>query len=311
MEKQMIKLKVEYSNQANTYAANDKTVKKIVQDVETLQNKNVYELILDDFLKQEQTLKNRILNRRSKKQTFQEQSSDSKVIDANTSGTFQLSDRPVNHAKKESLSINIDDYKEASDENRKISISISENENSENYTKKLTFGEELCKKDLGYADGFLPGQPSKSKPLAEHIRLQVANFNNEIDEYFLKHVFQRFAESIQRIVDEKFKKYAETCKIYQTQIKEMEFLLSDDDQHSESIGVIIESLKEEKQIEIDRMESHYDNIVQEAVQSFKTYGISNNAGIQLIEEKFKLDMFNLINDYLVPSFRQNKVKGMA
>lgn len=107
-------------------------------------------------------------------------------------------------------------------------------------------------------------------------------------------------------MEEKFNKYTETCRNYHSQIKEMEFLLTDDDQHRESIIMIIDSLKEEKQQEIDRMEEHYNKVIEEAMINFKTFGVKENSGIQLIEEKFKLDLFNLINDSITPNFANKK-----
>ena len=101
-------------------------------------------------------------------------------------------------------------------------------------------------------------------------------------------------------MEEKFNKYKETCLIYQNQIKEMEFLINENDQHQDSILLIIESLKDEKQQEIERMEEHYQNLINEAIIDFKNYGIKNNPGIQLVEEKFKLFFFNLVNNSIIP-----------
>lgn len=107
-------------------------------------------------------------------------------------------------------------------------------------------------------------------------------------------------------MDEKYKKYLEISKNYNTQIKEMEFLansgksivISDDNQHSDSIKDIISSLKEEQLHEFDRIEDYYGGMIREAHNNFKTVGFRNNKGIQILEEKFKLDIYNLIKDTL-------------
>lgn len=49
---------------------------------------------------------------------------------------------------------------------------------------------------------------------------------NEFNYYFYDHIFQKFTDNIQRLMDEKYTKYIEICKQYNSQIKEMEFLMS-------------------------------------------------------------------------------------
>ena len=78
------------------------------------------------------------------------------------------------------------------------------------------------------------------------------------------------------------------------------FILDSDDTHKEGIKNIVDSLKEEQEHELDRIEDHYNKLIQDAQASFKNFGFKNHPGIQLIEEKFKLDMYNLINMILAP-----------
>jgi hypothetical protein len=59
-------------------------------------------------------------------------------------------------------------------------------------------------------------------------------------------------------------------------------------------------LKEEQEHELARIEDYYNKLIFEAQTNFKNSGFKNNPGIQLIEEKLKLDMYNLINTILVP-----------
>lgn len=140
----------------------------------------------------------------------------------------------------------------------------------------------------------------KYAQLFEDVDAGLEGFSSEFRNYFYSYVFQRSIENLNNLMDEKFKKYTETCRIYQNQIKEMEFLILDDDLHIESIQETIESLKEERQQEIQRMEDHYQNLIDEAVLNIKSFGIKNNSGIQLIEEKFKLDLYSLVNDFIIP-----------
>jgi len=121
-------------------------------------------------------------------------------------------------------------------------------------------------------------------------------------------------------MDEKYQKYVEVSKNYQSQIKEMEFLIhggkiivninrntvDSEDQHRDGIISIVEALKEEQEQELERIEDHYDKLVIEAQNNFKNISFKNNPGVQLIEEKFKLDLYNLINLIISPYKSLNK-----
>jgi hypothetical protein len=77
------------------------------------------------------------------------------------------------------------------------------------------------------------------------------------------------------------------------------FNFLDDNQHKDNIKDIINSLKEEQQHEFDRIEDYYANVINENHNVFKSVGFRSNKGIQILEEKFKLDIMNLIKDSLV------------
>jgi hypothetical protein len=89
---------------------------------------------------------------------------------------------------------------------------------------------------------------------------------------------------------------------YQGQIKEMEFIINGDseDQHQDGIKAVIDALKEEQEMELERVEDQYDGLITEAQSNFRNLSLKANPGVQLIEEKFKLDMYTLINAILLP-----------
>ena len=58
------------------------------------------------------------------------------------------------------------------------------------------------------------------------IRETLEQFVGEFNYFFYEHVFQRFTEHIQKLMDEKYLKYTEISKNYHSQIKEMEFLIT-------------------------------------------------------------------------------------
>jgi hypothetical protein len=66
----------------------------------------------------------------------------------------------------------------------------------------------------------------KQKQVFGEIKDTLTYFVNDFNFYFYEHVFQRFAEHIQKLMDEKYTKYIEISKNYHGQIKEMEFLMT-------------------------------------------------------------------------------------
>jgi len=144
----------------------------------------------------------------------------------------------------------------------------------------------------------------KHKQMFNEIKETIESFICEFNQYFYEHLFQKFIEQIQKITDEKYQKYIEISKNYHSQIKEMEFLINssgdEESDHKESLKGILDALKEEQQNELDRIEDHYNKLINDAYTNFKNFGFKNNSGIQIIEEKFKLDTFNMMNEILNP-----------
>jgi len=138
--------------------------------------------------------------------------------------------------------------------------------------------------------------PKKNKKMLESINSNVNQFLNEFNEYFHQNVFQKFTGKIESLLEEKYKKFMEVSKNYNNQIKEMEFLANtDDNQHSDSLKDIISSLREEQQSQIDLIEDQYGNLIKDAYNNFR-YGFKNTEGVKIVEEKFKLGIYNVINE---------------
>jgi len=77
-------------------------------------------------------------------------------------------------------------------------------------------------------------------------------------------------------------------------------ILDTEGTYKESFNTIISQLKDEMQLELEKLDDYYDQKIKENKKKYKCMGLNSNNGIQVIEEKFKLDMFNLINDLLNP-----------
>lgn len=270
-ERQKIKISVEYKELNNNESSNKTLVDDLVNDMkENTDTNKLLNIIMDDIKKQESSFKDKLSKRRKLKQND---------ISVSTSKS-EIKENKENNEHKEESNIAVSEEKENHD-------------NSNIKEEDLNIKEPVEKSSSDML------KQSKFKILNEKIHLNLENYNKEYTSYFFTSLVERFCDGIYRLKNEHLKKYSETCRIYQNQIKEMEFLLNDEDQHADSLTEIVDSLKEEKQQELQRIEDHYKNLINEYVMNFKSYGLKNNSGIQLLEEKQKLVMFDLINENIL------------
>ena len=123
---------------------------------------------------------------------------------------------------------------------------------------------------------------------------------NEFNNFYYKDIFDQFSSSLKEIYDSKYKKYIDISVEYHTQIKEREHILENDENLSEErkieIQQIIDSLKDEQQNQIAKIEDEFNRLIVSKVNEFKINSFKNNSGIQLLEEQLKLDIYSLINE---------------
>ena len=122
----------------------------------------------------------------------------------------------------------------------------------------------------------------------------------DFNEYFYKDIFYHFSSQLKDLYDSKYKKYIQVNNYYHTNIKQNEYLLEYEENLTEEkkqeYQSIINSLKEEQQDQIDKIEDEFNGVIQTKLNEFKRTAIKNNCGINLIEEQVKLDIYSLIND---------------
>ena len=128
------------------------------------------------------------------------------------------------------------------------------------------------------------------------MQLYMDEFNN----FYYKDIFEQFASNLTEIYDNKYKKYIEISIEYHNQIKENEHILENNDNLSEEkkseIQQIIDSLKDEQQNQIAKIEDEFNRLIVSKVNEFKINSFKNNSGTQLMEEQLKLDIYSLINE---------------
>ena len=133
----------------------------------------------------------------------------------------------------------------------------------------------------------------------ELINKYISQFNN----FFFKEIFEQFAQNLKDIYDTKYKKYIEVSLEYHHQIKENEHILENhkdfSEEKKEEIQQIIDSLKDEQQNQIAKIEDEFNRLIVSKVNEFKIDSFKNNSGILLIEEKLKLDIYSIINESFI------------
>jgi hypothetical protein len=65
------------------------------------------------------------------------------------------------------------------------------------------------------------------------------------------------------------------------------------------LKIILESLREEQEHELEIVEDHYEKLFEQCYSSFKTQARGSN-GIQLLEEKLRLEIYTQVNNIVNP-----------
>ena len=142
--------------------------------------------------------------------------------------------------------------------------------------------------------------PLKFQSTYFQVEKLIMQYMEQFNNFFFKEIFEQFASNLKEIYDNKYKKYIEISLEYHHQIKENEHLLENHEDYSEDkkseIQQIIDSLKDEHQNQIAKIEDEFNRLIVSKVNEFKIDSFKNNIGILLIEEKLKLEIYSIINE---------------
>ena len=205
--------------------------------------------------------------------------------------------------------------------NKKDNQIESKKENIDDDVKKIEIDENfnnIIKEKLKSLDDLINENPEKEEEInkektiqfsLENIPLKFQNsylkINNKINQYiqdfntfFYKDIFENFFLKLKRLVDEKYNKYIEISTTYHSQIKEFEYLCEDETNEDKKKDILftIDSLKEEQQHEISKIEDLYNGVISAKIKEFKLTSCKTNPGLELMEEKLKLDIYTIINE---------------
>ena len=169
-------------------------------------------------------------------------------------------------------------------------------EASKQRTHRLSISTDVLQKYKVYG-------PKQQQGFLE-MTMSLENYVTEFNSYFYKEPFQKHVKNIKYLIQEKFNKLIEIKKSYFDNIKEVEIQLSGLDKNDpacNSLELELESLKDEEQSEIDRIEDQYDGMIKKIQNEFKSKILKTDSGIALIEEQFRLHMVNKISELIAPS----------
>ncbi len=292
-EKKSIVSKVEYKNTVNTQVNNEGKVQNIIKDIKD--DNKITKILSSDISNQSKNLKERLEQRKNKK--LLSTSDCTEAIE-----TVKNRDRLHKEQNKSQIITPGDtspnfNFKAFMGEDDKFEIDTSFDKLELNKEEKNTSG--ISPND-SYLNAELQKLGIKQKNVMYNLSSSVNNFLDDFMFLFYDQVFQKFYKEINTLNEEKFNLKYELYQKYQSQIAEMELMMREADDHSESIKVIVDNLKEEKENEVKQLDSKYELLINEKMYNFKSQSLKNAPALQTIQEKFKIDMLNAVNDIIYP-----------
>ncbi len=176
------------------------------------------------------------------------------------------------------------------------------NKNSEysNSNSNLNKISEKNEGENGLIDKNFDKIPAKFRSTYYQVESLMIDYMNNFNEFFYQDIFEQFSSGLKELYELKYKKYIEIRNEYHNQIKENEYLLENDENLTEEkkleIQQTIDSLNEEQQHQIDTIEDEFNRKIMDKISEFRLNSFKSNSGIQLLEERIKLDIYSLIND---------------
>jgi hypothetical protein len=173
--------------------------------------------------------------------------------------------------------------------NKSFDFSIKKLEDNSNILSELK-DNDLDKKD---------NKLTNKNKFLEQIKNCMDVYFNEYYEYFTNKIVSGVIKDYENNSKYHSKLLCDSAVGYATQEKEMEFLITpqSDDAFKEQILSVVSQLKEESKTEIEKYNK--SNMVKlKKINEKYSQDIIKNPGIELIQEKFKLDITNLLSSRL-------------
>ena len=282
---------------------NDNKKEQIIDNFEEInvinENENEYE-----NLKEKNVDKNKKINEKEKK--IEEQPRKKSIMDKDVIRSVDIDEKILTsvNQKMDLLMKLIEDIEknklndDEDDEN--LLNNIEKNNLNNNNDNNIIIEEKKENKKLSESQTNIINVPIKFQSTYYQVESIMQSYMDEFNNLYYKDIFEQFSSGLKEIYDNKYKKYIDISIEYHNQIKENEHILENNDNLSEEkkieIQQIIDSLKDEQQNQIAKIEDEFNRLIVSKVNEFKINSFKNNSGIQLLEEQLKLDIYSLINE---------------
>ena len=174
------------------------------------------------------------------------------------------------------------------------------NKNSEYSNSNNNLNKVSKKEENEIMDSNVNKIPAKFMSSYYQVESLMIEYMNNFNEFFYQDIFEQFSSGLKELYELKYKKYIEIRNEYHNQIKENEYSLENDENLNEEkkseIQQTIDSLNEEQQHQIATIEDEFNRKIMDKISEFKLNSFKNNSGIQLLEERVKLDIYSIINE---------------
>ncbi len=132
-------------------------------------------------------------------------------------------------------------------------------------------------------------------------KINLFNLKNQIDEYIINYSnniydnnFIILAEKIKSLYNEKYLKYYDIHNEYCSKIKNIKYLLSNDDDTDENeINDLISSMENQEKEIINKINEDYCKLIDEEILNLKFNNLNNNS--TYLQEKMKCEIFSQLN----------------
>ena len=199
------------------------------------------------------------------------------------------------------IKINDDDLNKSMDINLNNNNKNNENNNNNNILGNLDndLNNSQISIDLPDFKKNTINYTNKTKFL-ENIKNNMDVYFNEYFDYFTNKITNNIIKDYDNYYNKLNKNLIENSTNYITQEKEMEFLLAggdNDDGYNDQINSIIKSLKEDCIKDKEKILKENNDKLKKINDKYLNE-LSNNNGINLIQEKFKLDLTNILSNII-------------
>jgi hypothetical protein len=289
-KKEMVKSRIKMKTEMTENKSNKKTVQNLIDTHE--KNTNIENIVNSDIDKQNENFKKLLEAKRNKSKLSTSDVTEQIDVLKNKRNEDEFEGRNKSFNLDNDLNIeeqptgnilgNIDDSFE-----KIIDKTNCQDEDSNSFTLNET---QIRNK--------------KQKEVLLQLKGNTERFISQFNNLFYDDIFNNIVDDIEKLLNEKNEKKLEISSNYGGQIKEMEFLINSDGEetHKESIKCLIDSLKEEQDEEMAKLDGEFSEIIVDVKNKFRTDGLRKNPGVRLLEERFRLDMLNSIN----LAFKKNK-----